>query len=371
MAAVGSGRAAGWDKLTAAQMTLLKDKFVAYAPRWGSTGYVTQDNWKKETSKKGQAAKHANRIGGTYWSIVTASGEPVVSEQRTLEAALAAFAQLPEKERRPEIEDRGAHNPNLPSFPDQAPPPSGMFVKVYCRALEPSGDTFKIARTVDLTEFGGRPSGNSMPGHLHEPQREWLWLTQEEAQSLAPGARVKGESYEFPAAIRQRIFLFYLYNWFTNSGGGYWGPRLLKNGNLTLTVVDRAGDKVRLRLDGAAHFQGLIGKGNEAHGGNMFGPSAESGQKGVPDPYEIFYDARLYGELEYDTAQKKFMRFDAAALGDYRGNWGLSLKVKPVPVGFAFELDPRDLPAEGRHAPFALSALKDHYWKADQWTGKK
>jgi hypothetical protein len=103
----------------------------------------------------------------------------------------------------------------------------------------------------------------------------------------------------------------------------------------------------------------------------MFGPSAESGQKGVPDPYEISYDAKLYGVLEYDLKKEKFVRFDAVALGDYRGHWGLSLKVKPVPVGFAFQLDPRDLPPEGRHAPYALSAVKEHYWAADKWTGKK
>jgi hypothetical protein len=123
-------------------------------------------------------------------------------------------------------------------------------------------------------------------------------------------------------------------------------------------------------LDGKALFQGEIGKSAEPHGGNMFGPNPESGQKGVPDPYEIFYDARLYGAVEYDQAKKQFTRFDAVALGDYRGHWGLSLKVLPVPVGFAFQLDTRDLP-HGRHAPFALSSLKDNYWNADQWRPKK
>jgi hypothetical protein len=220
---------------------------------------------------------------------------------------------------------------------------------------------------VDLTEFGGRSHGNSLPGGLYEPQREWLWLTAEEAKSLAPGERSKGETYDVPPAIRQRIFLFYLYNWFSNSGGGYWGPRLLKSGELTLTVEDRTADKVRLNLAGTALFEGLIGKGTPPHGGYMMGPSPESGQKDVPDPYEISYDARISGVLEYDTAAARFTRFDAVALGDYRGHWGLALKVKPVPVGFAFQLDPRDVPPEGRHAPFALSALQDFYWTADKW----
>lgn len=372
MAAVGSGRAAGWDALTPAQIALINNQFIPYAPRWGSTGYATQDAWIAEVSRKGQAAKQAHRISGTYWTIVTASGEPVISTKRTLEGALAAFQQLPESVRKPVVEERGPHNPNLGHYADQAPPPGGMFIKVYCRALESDAkDQFKIARRVDLTEFGGRPDGNSMPGRLHEPQREWLWLTEAEARSLEPGPRQEGESYPIPPAIRQRIFLFYLYNWFTNSGGGYWGPRLFKSGDLTLTVDHRTAELVRLRLSGAACFDGLIGKGVPPHGGQMFGPSPESGQKGVPDPYEISYDAKIHGVVEYDLAKKKFTRFDAVALGDYRGHWGLSLKVRPVTVGFAFQLDPRQLPAEGRHAPFALSALKGHYWAADKWTGQR
>jgi hypothetical protein len=356
--------------LTAAQMTILKEKFVPYAPRFGSTGYASQDNWFKEARKKAAETKHANRIPGTFWSIYTASGEPVVSPKKTLDLMLEAFAELPEKERQPAIEEREPHNPKL-QHADQEPPSGATFIQVYCRALE-KGDTgqFKVAHTVDLTEFGGRPSGNSMPGHLHEPQREWLWLKETEVRSLDPGNRAKGESYAFPAAIRQRIFLFYLYNWFTNSGGGYWGPRLLRSGDLTLTVEEKTGDIVRLRLQGNALFEGLIGKGTEPHGGNMFGPNPESGQKGVPDPYEIFYDARLTGVLEYDVAKKKFTRFDAVALGDYRGHWGLSLKVKPVPVAFAFQLDTQERP-NGRHAPYALSSLNEYYWAADQWKPRR
>lgn len=353
-------------------MTLIDERFVPYATRWGSTGYATQDAWLLAVSKQSQAVENANRIQGTYWAIVTASGAPVVSEQRTLEGALAAYHQLPEKVRRPRIEDRGPRDLTLDYYADEAPPPGAMFVKVYCRALERgAGAQFTIARKIDLTEFGGRPSGNSLPDRLHEPQREWLWITADEKDSLAPGTRQKGDSYPVRASLRQRIFLFYLYNWFSNSGGGYWGPRLLKNAELTLTVEETACDKVRLKLTGEALFEGLIGAGLPPHGGHMFGPSPESGQTGVPDPYEIRYDARLHGELEYDVKAGKFTRFDAVALGDYRGHWGLALKVQPVPIGFAFQLDTRDVPAEGRHAPFALSALREHYWSADQWTGER
>jgi hypothetical protein len=214
---------------------------------------------------------------------------------------------------------------------------------------------------VDLTEFGGRPGGNSLPNRIHEPQREWVWLTQAEARSLEPGDRGRGETYPVPDAIRQRVFLFYLYNWFANSGGGYWDARVLRSGELTLTVEERSAAAVRLRLHGHALFRDDVKPRPEPR---------ESGQKGIPDPYEESYHARLYGVLEYDLAKKQFSRFDAVALGDYRGHWGLAVKEKPLPVGFAFRLDTRDLP-HGRHSPYALSALNADYWAADRWKGRR
>jgi hypothetical protein len=318
----------------------------------------------------GYKADHA-MIGGTRWTIVTASGTPVPSSKKTLEAALKAFAELPKKERQPEIEDRGPHDRKL-YYADVEPDPGMTFIKVYCRPLEPAAEAlFQPARRIDLTEFGGKPSGNSMPSQIHEPQREWLWLTDAEVKSLAPGTRGKGETYAFPPAIRQRIFLFYLYNWFSNSGGGYWGPRLLRSGDLTLAVEDASGPVIRLRLQGNALFEGKIGKKTEPHWGHMYSPAPrETGQKNLPDPYDLSYDARLLGVVEYDTVKQRFTRFDAVALGDYRGHWGIALKAKPVAVGFAFQLDTRDIPPEGRHAPFALSALKEHYWAADKWKVK-
>src|SRR5262245_53961971 len=128
MAAVGSGRAAGWDKLTAEQMKLINTQFVPYASRFGSTGYATQDAWFKMMRKKAQSVKHGNRIRGTFWDIVTARGEPVVGEERTLEAALRAYQKMPEGARRPQVEDRGSHNPKLDYHADQSPPAGAMFI---------------------------------------------------------------------------------------------------------------------------------------------------------------------------------------------------------------------------------------------------
>src|SRR5262245_53828064 len=154
MAAFGkAGRGAGWDRLTPEQIALVTEKFVPWAPRWGGTGYATEDRWVEKTFGKGRARD--SRIGGTQWAIVTASGTPVVSAKHTLAAALEVFARLPEAERRPAIEERGPHDPKRTEYADRPPPAGTTFVHVFCRPLERlPGGGFRIARTVDLSEFG-------------------------------------------------------------------------------------------------------------------------------------------------------------------------------------------------------------------------
>jgi hypothetical protein len=346
-------------------MKLLKEGFVGYAPRFGSTGYKAEDEWLAKALARD--ASKGCRIRGTLWVIVTASGRGVKGDHKSPSEALAAFHQLPEADRRAAVEDRGAYNPSL-RFADVPPPPGALFVNVYCRPLERDArGGFRHARTVDLTEFGGRVSGNGLPTDFSEPQRECLWLAEAEWKALIPEKPREGDRLAIPAAVRQRLFLFYLFNWFVNSGGGYWAPQHLRDGDLALSVQEVSPKAVRLRLHGHASFKGEAPLGKSL-GGHIYTPvPSESGQKNLPARYRIAYDVRLEGALEYDPAAKKFTRFDAVALGDYQGPWGLAYKEKPVPVGIAFRLDRRELGPERRHAPFALSALREHYWAADRW----
>jgi hypothetical protein len=232
--------------------------------------------------------------------------------------------------------------------------------------LEKSGEGFRPAKSVDLTEFGGRSHGNSMPGDFSEPQRECLWLTEPEWQALMPAKARAGDKVEVPEAIRQRILLFYVFNWFVNSGGGYWAPKHVHEPSLELIVQEATEKMVRLRLRGRVWYKGEAAVGKSL-GGQIFGPSPrETGQK-LPPTYRIDWDVNLEGVLEYDPGTRRFTRFDAVALGDYQGPWGLAYKVQPVPVGIAFELDRRELSPERRHAPYVLSALREHYWAPEKW----
>jgi hypothetical protein len=325
---------------------------------------VTQDSWLDGVFGGGKGREC--RIEGTMWAIVTASGARVKGNHKSLAAALEAFRQLPESQRKPTIEDRGAHNPRL-QFADVAPPPGAMFVNVYCRVLEAAGQgKFRHAKAVDLTEFGGRGFGNSMPGDFSEPQRECLWLTEREWKALMPDHPRTGDKLPLSDAVRQRMLLFYVFNWFVNSGGGYWAPKHVRDAVLDLSVQEVSPDAVRLRLHGRASYQGEAAVGKSL-GGEIFGPSPrETGQK-LPPTYRVDFDVRIEGVLEYDPRRQRFTRFDVVALGDYHGPWGLSYKEQPIPVGIAFELDRRELSPERRHAPYVLSALREHYWAPEKW----
>jgi hypothetical protein len=175
-----------------------------------------------------------------------------------------------------------------------------------------------------------------------------------------------------PAAVRQRILLFYVFNWYSLSGGGHWLPQQLRDGVLSLTVDEASAKKVRLRLHGHASFKDECAAYRTDRGtGKRFPvlPTHETGQK-LPDRLVKVYDVKIEGALEYDPVAKKLTRFDAVALGDYRGTWGIAYKEKPIPVGIAFQVDTRKLGPEQRHAPYGLSAVREHYWAADRWRPK-
>lgn len=365
MAAFGKGgRGRGWDKLSNAEMKLLKERFVAYAPRFGSTGYASQDKWLNDVFADGKGREC--RIEGTMWAVVTAGGVRVKGNHKSLAGALAAYGKLPESDRKPAVEDRGPFNPRL-QLADVPLPPGAMVVTAYCRVLEPAGaGRFRHAKKVDLTEFGGRSSGNSIPGDFSEPQREYLWLTEAEGKALMPPKPRVGDDVPIADPVRKRVLLFYVFNWFVNSGGGYWAPKHLRDAELRLTVQGVAPNAVRLRLSGRASYRGEAAVGKSL-GGEIFGPSPRESGQTLPPTYRIAYDVRIEGVLEYDPDAGRFTRFDAVALGDYQGPWGLSYKEKPVPVGIAFELDRRELGPERRHAPYVLSALREHYWAPEKW----
>ena len=93
------------------------------------------------------------------------------------------------------------------------------------------------------------------------------------------------------------------------------------------------------------------------------------------------YDARLNGVVVYDRASKRIARWDMVALGDYTGCWFAGHKGwieatprAPLPLGFAFELDPSAyrVPAQRRRPRSFVHAyiFRDReafYWDPLKW----
>jgi len=311
---------------------------------WGTRDSSGEKGWYERTFGD---AKFANwMIESKQWYFITAAGTRPRGTNRPekLEEILDAFSRLPEAERKPNLPQGDVKRGGVFA------PPGGLVISTYCRALAPKGaGEFTQARGVDLTEFGGKQEVTS--DYFREPQRQDLWLTEEEWKSLIPSGASKGAVLEVPRPISRRIFHYYLENNVATCGS-WWYTGDFREGELKLTVEEVASGVVRMRLDGSALMSHILGDEFS------FYPE-QQGQKGLPKRCERSADMRIVGKVEYDSKKKAITRFDAVALGDYRGNWYNSFKAEPLPFGVAFELDPQEytLPLERRRPlPFGLFA---------------
>jgi hypothetical protein len=324
--------------------------------------------------------------------IITASGKSVKASLRGwpgpgrgLQGALAEFKKLPEADRKPVIEDRGPFKDGYGVY-TASPPEGGLIIHVYHRPLnrEASGRfvPLKDPQKLDFSEFGGPPKASKRLGwgDFSEPQRDDLWLTKEEWRSLIPASPNKGDTIQVPAAIRLRIFALYLFNDFSQFGG-VWRPNNIQSGDLSVTVADVSPMAIHLTIGGSVvlHREHEKGKAGDFY----------RRQPKLPEKIVWSYEARLHGAITYDVQQKAITRFDLVALGDYRGPWGYGtsagglVKAEPVPLGFAFELDGRNLPSEQRNrTPYALFVCNKvnffaggrgdlDYWALDKAQGKE
>lgn len=260
-----------------------------------------------------------------------------------LEEVLAAYAKLPEAERRP-AKVEGEVQPQPP------PPPGGCVLTIYDRPLGRSEEgKYRL------------PQGNDLGGRRTEAsggQRSSLWLKAEECASLIPQEPRKGQMQPVPSKLARRIWLYGLVPQTLWVVEGTWRPDSVREGELSLTVEQV--EPLRMRLHGSVV---MVGK---------------SGHKGFED-LEKRYDARLEGVVEVE--QKKIVRFDAVALGDYAGEWftgherwKAATPEAPLALAFAFELDRTtyDLPPERRRPRSFMHAYifrerEPHFWDPDLW----
>jgi hypothetical protein len=270
-----------------------------------------------------------------------------------LKEVLAAYAKLPEAERRPKAVEGEVK-------PQEAPPPGGLVLTLYDRPL--GRDKEGKYRHPQGDDHGGFRT------HAPHGQRSSLWLKEEEWKALIPDSPHKGQTVAVPEKLVKRIGLYGLVPqtlWVVEES---WKPDSLREGKMEVTVQDVSPKAVTMRIHG-----GMI----------LTGPGVLHtwpDRKFIKN-IENRYDARLEGVIVYDPAAKKIVRWDMAALGDYSGRWFAGEKgwkeatvKEPLPLAFAFEVDATayELPAERRrprsfmHA-YMFRGRDEFYWDPDRW----
>jgi len=162
----------------------------------------------------------------------------------------------------------------------RTPPEGGLVLKVFTRIPLPAGAAW---------------SPNQAVGRDH------VWITREEAATLAPRTWRRGEASSLPPRLAERLVRFHLLD---NVRGEppMWSAGHIRESDLTLRVADPAAG--RLTLTGTARL------------------ASNDGRRG--------YDARLQGELRLDRATGRWEQVDLLAWGDA---WGEGPYTRGAPPG--------------------------------------
>jgi hypothetical protein len=180
---------------------LLNEKFVSFAPSWG--GNQNKYEWFVETRKKHAQGKGEGALPGTFLWMTTAAGTLLTGKSKgkggqaeSLKEVLQNYAKLPEAERRPPTVE-GQENPVPP------PPSGGLVLTVFDRILMRDAESCcQIPRKKgDLGDLWVPKDG----------QRNSIWLTKDECESLIPKDPQKGQTYDVPSKLARRLWILGLW----------------------------------------------------------------------------------------------------------------------------------------------------------------
>jgi hypothetical protein len=263
-------------------------------------------------------ARHfANETG-----VVTPNGKYLSGNPA---AGFKMWKELPKAERQT-LEDLGTYDPKL----DPTPPPGGLILNVYTRALAGSGGQFEMYKPKKAV------------ARYLEPGRDHLWLTAAEAEALLPSRPRPGDRFRLPETVAQRMCRFALLDLVRVGGNGYARPPdHIRATSLWLTVTEVAGGTVRLRLEGTARLA------------PWDGARLKLGLGGTEDSFQFL------GFLTHES-KGGFVRFDLVAFSP-TGHFD-EINGQVVGLGVAFELTRGDTPMD-RFRPSCFA--KDYFGKRD------
>jgi hypothetical protein len=254
--------------------------------------------------------------------------DPKVMRQ-VMKQGLATWNKLPAEQRQPGAVDVGVAGATDQRF-DRRPPPGTLIVNVFTRILDRDSD------------------GNCKPGTCSFPggdraARDHFWLLEEEWRSLIPKDARKGQTFDLPQRLLQRIVRFHLID-NTRGEPPMWERRQVRAATLKLVVDEANAQEMLLRLEG----KGLLATDADT------------------DRADRGFDFAVLGYIHWNAAQQKIERFDVVVLGDHWGAGRFTGGARPgrAPLGIAFTLARGDAadqvpPQAARSLSIYLRAEKD------------
>lgn len=246
--------------------------------------------------------------------------------REVLREGLKKWSTLPEKERQPgavQVPEHGAFDRAY----HRVPPPNGLILNVYTRALERVGEQ-------DFSDAVCRVGAGD------EAARDHLWLTEAEWKALIPAHPRVGEKFPMSPKIAERIVRFHLVD-NTRGEPPMWRRSDLRKRDVQIEVESMENSRVRLLISGAALLSTDV--------------DLEKADRG--------FDSSLLGYIEYHPRDQRITRFDMVAVGEHWGSGAHTRRrVRPgkTPLGVAFELTEARAPAD-RIAPQAARGLAEYF----------
>jgi len=260
---------------------------------------------------------------------ITASGKVVVG--KNWDETLAEFKKLPKEERMPLVGELTNLDRNAPL---NRLPKGALRIKLSSRGLE--RDAKGALGSKNWKEWWTKEKGGDWPMKA-EPGHDYLWLTENEWQSLLPAEMKKGHQYPLPKQLVKKLACDPLtHNAWARNPPIWWNPKHIRSLKLELTVDDVSSGKVLISIQGSVLLEAPL---KDAFNG--YRAMTRKGEPILGSP-QLKFDGNLVGHLVYDQEKKAFTRFDIAALGDYVGflcDTNGKGEILGYPLGVAYSLD--------------------------------
>jgi hypothetical protein len=295
-------------------LTLVRENFIPVSIEIAYTG--------RRADAEGRFIRdQLKRPSWNGWIAATPNGV-ILNEEPYLDIVihkgLQKWNELPEAERSPglKLENLAPVDPSL----DLVPPAGGVILNVYIRSLErDASGALRAPKTIDLNNAGAAPIEA-------QAQRDHLWITADEALALIPAATAKGQRFEVPAFLADRICRFYLKDSATCIPGTSSSKYGKYSGSLTSVIAESSGSRTRLQLEGLAQGDGP--------------------------------EFRLAGIIDIDPARKVVTRLDLTAFSETGHTDKQSGKL--LPLGIAFTLGSGDR---------TLDRIPPYFFTLNRWGG--